>query len=85
MSDPNAYCRDLVQKRDYESFLLSQFYAKEQQNAFLALRAFYVSFMPITLRFAHAMPLIRSNWLPCQRLYPMQLSAICECNSGEMH
>lgn len=42
-SDPNAYCRDFVQKRDYEAYLVSQFYPQEYRNTFYALRAFYVS------------------------------------------
>ncbi|OBZ71377.1 NADH dehydrogenase (ubiquinone) complex I, assembly factor 6 [Grifola frondosa] len=40
--DPSAYCRDLVRKRDYESFLTSQFYPTELRDAFFALRAFYI-------------------------------------------
>ncbi|KAI0071696.1 hypothetical protein K474DRAFT_1686957 [Panus rudis PR-1116 ss-1] len=41
-SDPIAYCRDLVRKRDYEAFLTSHFYPREVQGAYLALRAFYI-------------------------------------------
>jgi hypothetical protein len=40
--DPAEYCRDLIRTRDYESFLTSHFYPKNLQNAYLALRAFYV-------------------------------------------
>lgn len=41
-SDPHAYCKDFVQKRDYESYLISQFYPPEYRDGFYALRAFYV-------------------------------------------
>ena len=42
IQDPNAYCRNLVQKRDYEAFLTSYFYPRHLQPGYLALRAFYV-------------------------------------------
>lgn len=38
-----AYCRDLVQQRDYEAYLTSYFYPRELQGTYYALRAFYVS------------------------------------------
>lgn len=41
-ADPAAYCRGLVQRHDYESFLTAQFYPKEVQGGYFALRAFYV-------------------------------------------
>ncbi|KAI0761935.1 isoprenoid synthase domain-containing protein [Trametes elegans] len=41
-TDPLAYCRDLVRKRDYESYLIGSFYPRHTQGAFFALRAFYV-------------------------------------------
>ncbi|KAF7985495.1 hypothetical protein HWV62_3693 [Athelia sp. TMB] len=41
-ADPAAYCRDLVQKHDYESFLTSHFYPREVQGGYFALKAFYV-------------------------------------------
>jgi NADH dehydrogenase [ubiquinone] 1 alpha subcomplex assembly factor 6 len=41
--DPFAYCRNFVRTRDYEAFLTSQFYPKHLQDAFFAVRAFYVS------------------------------------------
>ena len=43
VADPSGYCRDYVRKRDYESYLIGSFYPRELQNAFFALRAFYVS------------------------------------------
>ena len=43
LADPAAYCRDLVRKRDYESYLIGSFYPRHIQGAFFALRAFYVS------------------------------------------
>ena len=43
VQDPDAYCRDLVKKRDYDAFLISQLYPKELRDGFFALRAFYVS------------------------------------------
>ena len=42
--DPYAYCKALVQKRDYEAYLMSHFYPSQLRNAFFALRAFYVSY-----------------------------------------
>uniref|UniRef100_A0A0W0F3I2 Uncharacterized protein n=1 Tax=Moniliophthora roreri TaxID=221103 RepID=A0A0W0F3I2_MONRR len=38
--DPAQYCRDFVQKHDYESFLISHFYPKEFQGGYFALKAF---------------------------------------------
>jgi len=43
-ADPSGYCKDLVRKYDYESFLASQFYAKEMQGGYFALKAFYVRY-----------------------------------------
>ena len=46
--DPSAFgsasdaCKDLVLKRDYESFLTSKFYPNHTQDGFYALKAFYV-------------------------------------------
>ncbi|OSD07220.1 hypothetical protein PYCCODRAFT_1402661 [Trametes coccinea BRFM310] len=42
IADPEAYCRDLVRKRDYESYLIGSCYPRRLQGAFFALRAFYV-------------------------------------------
>ncbi|THH30655.1 hypothetical protein EUX98_g3536 [Antrodiella citrinella] len=42
LNDPNGYCKDLVRKRDYEAFLTSQFYPRQLQNAYYALRAFHI-------------------------------------------
>jgi hypothetical protein len=41
-ADPTGYCKDLVRKHDYESFLMSQFYPKELQSGYFALKAFSV-------------------------------------------
>ncbi len=44
---PNAYCKNLVLKRDYQAFLTSQTFPEEHRGAVFALRAFYVStFVP---------------------------------------
>jgi hypothetical protein len=48
-ADPSKYCKDLVRKYDYESFLTSQFYPKEMQGGYFALKAFYVSFLDILI------------------------------------
>ncbi|KAG8989087.1 hypothetical protein FRB90_002404, partial [Tulasnella sp. 427] len=40
--DSNAYCRDLVRKHDYDSFLTSYFYPRRTHDAYFALRAFNV-------------------------------------------
>ncbi|KAI0648011.1 isoprenoid synthase domain-containing protein [Trametes meyenii] len=42
IADPAAYCKDLVRKRDYESYLIGSSYPRHFQGAFFALRAFYV-------------------------------------------
>lgn len=42
-TDPAGYCKDLVQKYDYESFLTAPFYPRELQSGYFALKAFYVS------------------------------------------
>ncbi|TFY69079.1 hypothetical protein EVG20_g3301 [Dentipellis fragilis] len=39
--DPYTYCRNLVQKRDYEGFLVSQLCPKDKIGGYFALRAFY--------------------------------------------
>ncbi|PSR74793.1 hypothetical protein PHLCEN_2v9507 [Hermanssonia centrifuga] len=44
---PNAYCRDLVLKRDYQAFLTSQTFPEEHRDAVFALRAFYVELATI--------------------------------------
>lgn len=41
-SNPTEYCKGLVRKHDYEGYLVSQFYPRQYQSAFYALRAFYV-------------------------------------------
>ena len=42
-TDPHAYCKDLVRKYDYDSFLISHFYPRETQSGFFAIKAFSVS------------------------------------------
>jgi len=41
--DPHTYCKDLVRKHDYDSFLTSYFYPREAQSGFFAIKAFSVS------------------------------------------
>ncbi|EGN92145.1 hypothetical protein SERLA73DRAFT_66257 [Serpula lacrymans var. lacrymans S7.3] len=41
-ADSFAYCREYVQKHDYEGFLTSQFYPRHVQGGYFALKAFYV-------------------------------------------
>lgn len=41
-SDPHAYCRDYVQKHDYDSYLNSYFYPRYAQNGYFAIKAFSV-------------------------------------------
>ncbi|KAI0317787.1 Squalene/phytoene synthase [Amylostereum chailletii] len=40
--DPAAYCKEFVRKHDYESYLLSQFFPRDKQPGYFALKAFYV-------------------------------------------
>ncbi|KIL63220.1 hypothetical protein M378DRAFT_80050 [Amanita muscaria Koide BX008] len=42
LADPAAYCRELVRKHDYESYLLAAFYPKEAQGGYFAIKAFSV-------------------------------------------
>lgn len=42
ITDPAGYCRDLVRRQDYESYLVSQFYPKHLQGGYFALKAFSV-------------------------------------------
>lgn len=41
-SDPHTYCRELVRKHDYESFLNSYFYPSNVQRGYFAVKAFSV-------------------------------------------
>jgi NADH dehydrogenase [ubiquinone] 1 alpha subcomplex assembly factor 6 len=38
----HAYCKDFVQKHDYEAYLVSQFYPTGKRNGYFAIKAFYV-------------------------------------------
>lgn len=40
--NPHVYCKDFVQKYDYDSFLTSYFYPREAQSGFFAIKAFSV-------------------------------------------
>src|SRR6266576_3578313 len=42
LADPVGYCKELVRKHDYESFLLAPFYPKHAQAGYFAIKAFYV-------------------------------------------
>lgn len=49
--DPTMYCRQLVLKQDYDSYLSSYFYPRHLQDAYFALRAFNVGvFLRIPLK-----------------------------------
>ncbi|KAJ6477447.1 Squalene/phytoene synthase [Mycena vitilis] len=39
-TDPALYCRDLVRKHDYESFLISKFWPAGLQDGYFAIKAF---------------------------------------------
>ncbi|KAJ7175859.1 Squalene/phytoene synthase [Mycena filopes] len=39
-TDPAAYCRQLVRKHDYESFLISKFWPAQLQDGYFAIKAF---------------------------------------------
>ncbi len=39
----HAYCRDFVQRHDYEAYLVSQLYPLSKRNGYFAIKAFYVS------------------------------------------
>jgi NADH dehydrogenase [ubiquinone] 1 alpha subcomplex assembly factor 6 len=38
----HAYCKDFVQKHDYEAYIVSQLYPIEKRNGYFAIKAFYV-------------------------------------------
>ena len=38
----HAYCKNFVQKHDYEAYLVSQLYPIGKQNGYFAIKAFYV-------------------------------------------
>jgi NADH dehydrogenase [ubiquinone] 1 alpha subcomplex assembly factor 6 len=38
----HAYCRDFVQKHDYEAYLVSHLYPADKRKGYFALKAFYV-------------------------------------------
>ena len=42
LADPVAYCKELVRKHDYESFLLAPFYPKDAQAGYYSIKAFAV-------------------------------------------
>jgi NADH dehydrogenase [ubiquinone] 1 alpha subcomplex assembly factor 6 len=50
-TDPTEYCRELVRKHDYEGFLISQFYPKDLQGGYFALKAFSVGRVVLNFRF----------------------------------
>lgn len=75
VSDPKAYCRDLVQKRDYEAHLVSQFFPRESRDAFCALRAFYVSVNMCLL------PLVAHECLACSTVQ-IELATVQETVSN---
>ncbi|THH16562.1 hypothetical protein EW146_g4100 [Bondarzewia mesenterica] len=41
IEDPFAYCKEFVRKHDYDAFLVSQFYPREKQNGYYAMKALY--------------------------------------------
>ncbi|KAI0034642.1 isoprenoid synthase domain-containing protein [Vararia minispora EC-137] len=55
IADPIAYCRDLVRKHDYESFLISHLWPREVQPGYFALKAFYVELATIQETVSNAM------------------------------
>lgn len=44
-STSSNYCKDYVRKHDYEGYLLAPFYPPQLQDAYWAIRAFYVCFL----------------------------------------
>jgi len=38
----HAYCKDFVQKHDYEAYLVSQLYPIDKRDGYFAIKAFYV-------------------------------------------
>lgn len=72
ISDPVAYCSDLVRRRDYESFLISQFYPNDVRSHFMALRALYVSTHSYEGSDTELHDLCRWSWLQCKRWCPIR-------------
>ncbi|KAI0304325.1 hypothetical protein B0F90DRAFT_1237988 [Multifurca ochricompacta] len=42
----HAYCRNFVQKHDYEAYLVSHLYPTEKRKGYFAIKAFYVCSQP---------------------------------------
>ena len=41
-NEHHAYCRDFVQKHDYEAYLVSHLYPADKRKGYFAIKAFYV-------------------------------------------
>ncbi len=54
-NDAHVYCRELVRKHDYESFLISYFYPSYARRGYFAVKAFSVgnSIQFLTLKLIH--------------------------------
>ncbi|EFI27201.1 hypothetical protein CC1G_15026 [Coprinopsis cinerea okayama7 len=55
IANPAAYCKDLVRKHDYESFLTSPFYPKAKQDAYFAIKAFAVELATVQENVSNSM------------------------------
>lgn len=42
VDEHHAYCRDFVQKHDYEAYLVSHLYPSDKRKGYFAIKAFYV-------------------------------------------
>ncbi|TFK24970.1 hypothetical protein FA15DRAFT_618696 [Coprinopsis marcescibilis] len=55
ITNPAAYCKDLVQKYDYDSYLIGHFYPKSKQDAYFAIKAFSVELATVQENVSNSM------------------------------
>ncbi|VDC00754.1 unnamed protein product [Peniophora sp. CBMAI 1063] len=55
VSDPGAYCREIVKKQDQEGFMMSHLWPRHAQGAYFALKAFYVELATVQESVSNAM------------------------------
>jgi NADH dehydrogenase [ubiquinone] 1 alpha subcomplex assembly factor 6 len=42
VNEHHAYCKDFIQKHDYEAYLVSHLYPADKRKGYFAIKAFYV-------------------------------------------
>lgn len=62
-TDPSIFCRDFIRTNDYESYLISQFWPKELQRSYNAVKAFSVRRDTLSQLKLSSIGLRRWTWL----------------------